>query len=183
VEPEAERVPTGVGGASRIVPEEEVWLDEPEPKRKRKSKREVRQPPQGEKFEEKERESQEKSEEKQAEKGWDVNVEKGEIVVLTGSWGDRLSQFVWGGIAVWIGTVLLLEWPTAYILSGVGALFLGEVAVRQIMPEYHARPGLRLVAGAVLLAAGLGMGFSIGSLWALILIVIGASLLLNHLAE
>ena len=63
--------------------------------------------------------------------------------------------------------------PIAWILSGAGALLLGEVGVRLAIPEYRARPGLRLVLGIVLLMAGLGMGFGLTSFWPLILIAIG----------
>ncbi len=192
--PAAERVPTGIGGASRIFPEEEFAGGEDTdeagaPKRKRKAKRQARRrAPQGEKEEEKQREkdqeSQEKSDEKSREKGHEVNVEKGEF------WGDispgdRLSQVTWGGTVLWAGIVLLLglsnSW--AWIFSGAGALLFIEVAARMMIPEYRAKPGARLMLGTVLLLVGLGMGAGFGSLWPLVLIGIGASLLVNRLFE
>lgn len=60
---------------------------------------------------------------------------------------------------------------------------LGEVGVRLTVPEYRSRPGARLVFGVVLLVLGLGMGFGFGSLWPLLLIAIGISLLLSRLGE
>ncbi len=191
--PAAERVPTGVGGASRILPESEYAgaedVDEAAvPKRKRKAKRQARREPQGEKEEEKDREkeqeSQEKSDEKTREKGHEVNVEKGEF------WGDispgdRLSQVTWGGAVLWAGIVLLLGLSNAWawIFSGAGALLFIEVAARMMIPEYRAKPGVRLMLGTILLLVGLGMGVGFSSLWPLVLIGIGASLLINRLFE
>lgn len=185
--PQAERVPTGVGGASQIVSEED-W--EQKPKRKPK-RREQESEFQSEKEREKERESEEKNEEKQREKGWDTNVEKSEFFVDIGP-SDRLSQFTWGGIVLWAGIVFLLNnseatrdvfsepWP--WIASGAGALLIIEVLARFFIPEFRARPGIRLVLGVVLLMLGLGIGFSFTSLWPLILIAIGISILINHLS-
>ncbi|MBI5958989.1 MAG: serine/threonine protein kinase [Chloroflexi bacterium] len=213
---EAERVPTGVGGMSRVLPADEYSAEEMEEeasawggKRKRRAYQESRRAarkakrhPQAkadpermsekerEKEQEKERESQEKNDEKQTEKGWDTNVEKGEF------WGDigpsdRLGQFVWGGMILWTGIVFMIDssaswsWfnPWAWIAGGAGALLLSESAARLMIPEYRSKPGLRLVAGAALLMLGLGVGFSIGNLWALILIAIGAGMLLSRVLE
>ncbi|NLX10203.1 MAG: serine/threonine protein kinase [Chloroflexi bacterium] len=194
IEPVAEPVPTWA------TPD---WADKP----KRKPKPPPQQPqrePQSEKErekqkegEEKEREKQQDSDEKVREKGpgWEKQpmfggAEKGEF------WGDiapsdRLSQFTWGGVLLWAGIVFLLNTsgatsgvvsnPIAWILSGAGALLLGEVGVRLAIPEYRARPGLRLVLGIVLLMAGLGMGFGLTSFWPLILIAIGLGMLANRL--
>lgn len=188
--PAAERVPTGVGGASRILLESErasavAAGEEAAPKPKRKAKHEARRrEPQSEKEREKEQESQEKSDEKTREKGHEVHVEKGEF------WGDispgdRLSQLTWGGAVLWAGIVLALGLSNAWgwIFTGAGALLFIEVAARMIIPEYRARPGARLMLGAVLLMVGLGMGVGFGSLWPLILIGIGVSLLINRLFE
>jgi serine/threonine protein kinase len=183
--PEAERVPTGVGGASQIVPD----YDDLDRKPKRKPKREAREF-QTEKEREKQQESEEKNEEKQNEKGWDLNLEKRGMMADVGP-SDRLSQFTWGGIILWAGIVLMLKsvdatsslfgdpWP--WIAGGAGALFLAEVAVRLVLPEFRARPGMRLVLGVALLMFGLGIGFSLATLWPLILIAIGISILINHL--
>jgi serine/threonine protein kinase len=190
--PAGERVPTGVGGASRILPDSEYAdsedVDEAaKPKRKAKRQAQRRQP-QGEKEEEKEREkeqeSQEKSDEKTREKGREVNVEKGEFWGDIGP-GDRLSQATWGGAVLWAGIVLLLGLSNAWawIFSGAGALLFIEVAARMAIPEYRAKPGVRLMLGTVLLIIGLGLGVGFGSLWPLLLIGIGASLLINRLFE
>ncbi len=233
VEPRAERVPTGVGGVSQIVPETEA--DAPEyadvtgeyagededidhlawgedwreyRKRKREIKREARKAKrraryteadyaemgekEREKKQEKERESDEKSDEKTREKGHEVEFEKGEFWVDIAP-SDRLSQFTWGAMVLWAGIVFLLsdysataatfadEW--AWIFGGAGALLLAEVGARLMIPELRAKPGGRLVLGVVFLMLGLGMNFGFSTLWPVILIAIGASLLINQMVE
>jgi len=60
-------------------------------------------------------------------------------------------------------------------------LLLLEVAARIAIPEYRAKPGLRLVLGVVLLMLGLGIGISFATIWPLIIIAIGLGMLFNHL--
>jgi serine/threonine protein kinase len=206
-EPESERVPTGVGGLSQVVDEivvgdvedaeyEDEFDDDAygyidrkvkraERKAKRKAARAGRDPAEmTEKEREKQQESEEKSDEKEREKGWDVNLEKNEMLIDIGP-SDRLSQFTWGGVVLWAGIVFLLgfspEW--SWIAGGTGALLVLETAARLVIPEFRTRPGARLVLGAVLLMVGLGGAVGIGSLWPLILIAIGVSLLINRLFD
>jgi tRNA A-37 threonylcarbamoyl transferase component Bud32 len=205
---EGERVPTDAGGMSRVAEADVLdvggeTLDESEPvyggragrkqkrderRARRKAKRQARAERESDEMSEKEREkkreSDEKNEEKQREKGWDTNVEKDEFWVDIGP-SDRLSQFTWGGAVLWTGIALLLHLSPAlpWIMSGAGALLLGEVAMRQIIPEYRSRPGSRLVFGSILLTAGLGLALGLESLWPLVLIAIGVSLLINRLLE
>lgn len=142
-----------------------------------------------EKKREKESESEEKSEEKSDEKGTDVNIEKGEFWIDFAP-SDRLSQFTWGSMVLWAGLVFVLgnagvdmftHDRFAWIAGGAGAMLVAEAGARLMIPEFRARPGARLVAGASLLILGLGLGFGFGSLWPVFLIVIGAMLLLNQL--
>ena len=196
--PEAEPVPTGVGGASQIFGEweqdaEDVAADEWEgkPKRKPKSRPEPATT-QSEKEREKQQAGEEKSEEKQQEKGWDVDFEKGEMWADMAP-SDRLSQLTWGAIVLWAGVVFLgnslgatqslIAQPWSWIFAGSGVLLLLEVAARIAIPEYRARPGLRMIAGVILLMLGLGIGISFATIWPLIVIVIGLSLLFNHLFD
>lgn len=226
-DPVAERVPTGIGGASRIASQEDVadyvvegypdeaveeddedidhlaWGDDwrTYKKRKRELKRDARKAKRSgqiseaeyaemnEKEREKKRESEEKSDEKSQEKGTDVNVEKGDFFVDLAA-DDRLSQFTWGGMVLWAGIVFFLsgygatatlfqnEW--SWIFGGAGAMLLGEVGMRLVLPQYRAKPGSRLVMGVIFLMIGLGINFSFSMLWPLILIAIGASLLINQ---
>jgi len=224
VDPVAERVPTGIGGASRIASEDEflvagypdeaveeddedidhlAWGDDwrTYKKRKRELKRDARKAKRSgqiseaeyaemsEKEREKKRESEEKNDEKSREKGTDVNIEKGEFFVDFAA-DDRLSEFTWGGMVLWAGIVFFLsgydatanlfqnEW--SWIFGGAGAILLGEVAMRLVLPQYRAKPGSRLVIGVIFLMIGLGINFSFSMLWPLILIAIGASLLINQ---
>ena len=145
-----------------------------------------------EKAREKESEMEEKDREKGTEKESEKEPEKGGFSAELAP-SDRLSQFTMGGIVLWSGVVLMLntmaatsgmfDKPWAWIMGGAGALLLVEVAARLTLPEFRARPGARLVTGLVLLAVGLGVGISIGTLWPLILIAVGLGLLLNHLSE
>ncbi|MCD4685739.1 MAG: serine/threonine protein kinase, partial [Anaerolineae bacterium] len=224
--PEAERVPTGVGGASRIARERDYddyvddedeeyehlaygddWREFQKRKRElkqdaRKAKREARgarvhggfrfgddDEVMGEKEREKQRESEEKSDEKSNEKGADINIEKGEFWADFAP-SDRLSQFTWGGMVLWAGLVLTLgnagvdmfgSDRLAWIVGGAGVLTLTEVAARLMIPEFRAKPGARLVIGAVLLMMGFGFGFGFGAIWPIFLIAIGVSLLINQL--
>ncbi|MBN1202299.1 MAG: serine/threonine protein kinase [Anaerolineae bacterium] len=197
--PDREQVPVDEdadepGPAGETAPEWELSFER---KQKPKRKRRARQPHieaqiQSEKEQEKENEKTTQQQEKEDEKGQEKNQEKG--VEKSDFWGsiapgDRLSQFTWGGILLWAGVAFLLNTsgvfgnPMAWILSGAGALLLGEVGVRMIIPEYRTRPGARLILGVVLLMVGLGIGFSLASLWPLLLIAIGVGILANYLLE
>jgi serine/threonine protein kinase len=192
--PEAERVPTGVGGMSRVVAEDAYEDDayeikgeasvEQKPKRgaARKSKRSVEE--MSEKEREKKQESEEKNDEKQREKGWNTNIEKSGLAIDIGP-SDRLSQFTWGGVVMWIGVALLLGLSPAWswIAGGAGALVLVEVVIRLLIPEYRARPGGRLTLAMVLMVIGFGTALGGFSWWPLILIAIGISLLVNRLFD
>jgi hypothetical protein len=68
-------------------------------------------------------------------------------------------------------------------MGGAGSLLLVEVAARLAIPEYRTRPGLRLVAATALLSVGFGSVLGLASLWPLILIAVGISLLLNRMMD
>jgi serine/threonine protein kinase len=189
--PESERVPTGAGGMSRVVPEE-VYGSEDEVghlrgrKRKRGAARKAKRSrdEMSEKDREKQQSSDEKNEEKEQEKGWETNVEKGGLMTDIGP-SDRLSQFTWGGVVLWAGIVFLLGLGPAWswIMGGAGALVLVEVMARLVIPEFRARPGGRLVLAMILLTVGFGTLLGLASWWPLILIAVGASLLINRLFD
>ena len=128
---------------------------------------------------------EEKDEKERQEKNWDEKWRR-----------DPLSAIVWACILIWAGIVLLMEttnilsnlrdslnlekleaWPV--ILLGAGVIILGEVAVRLTVPAYR-----RSVTGSLIFAAIL-IGIAANDLtgkefvWALILIVLGAVLLLR----
>jgi serine/threonine protein kinase len=188
--PEAERVPTGVGGMSRVAPEDDYSPEDEslagESKPKRHVERKAKRSPEdaSEKEREKQKESEEKNEEKQREKGWDTHVEKDEFWVDIGP-SDRLSQLTLGGAILWIGVAFLLNLSPvwSWIMGGAGALLLIEVVARLILPEFRSRPGSRLMLALILLVIGIGTGIGFSSWWPLILIAIGISLLLNRLFD
>ena len=144
-----------------------------------------------EKFDEKE---MEKHDEKSAdEKNWDEKWQR-----------DPLGAMVWATILIWAGVVFLLanlgildslltrgreitDWGVlnrfaeswSIVFIGAGVILLIEVAVRLLFPIYR-----RPVTGTVILAAvfiGVGLGDLIdwSIIWAVILIIIGVSILMR----
>jgi hypothetical protein len=126
-------------------------------------------------------EKEEKQEEKQEkeEKSWDEKWRR-----------DPLTALVWASILIWAGLVLLADnlgllvsfeqlntW--SFVFIGAGLILLLEVAVRLLLPDYR-RPVLgTFIFALVLIAIGLGDLISWGAIWALVLIIIGASILLR----
>lgn len=203
---DVERVPTGVPafglddkpkrGRKRKRDEHPDWMSEVSEEMRgavSEVRREIaRERRQGEKQREKEREAEEKDREKGTEKESEKADEKGDFWADVAP-SDRLSQFTWGGVVLWAGIVFLLNsigvggalfsQPWSWILAGSGAMLLFEVAIRLRVPEFRTKPGARLMLGMILLFIGLGTGFGFAvSLWPLILVAIGVSLLLNHLS-
>lgn len=194
----AERVPTGVGGLSQVVAQDDyraadMDLDEiggvydyddgglDKHKRKPKPDEFGRDLVQGEKGNEKQAEKESDYQEKEQEKG----TEKAEAWGELGGGTDRLSQLTFGMFVIWIGVAYLVGLAPigGWILTGAGTLLLAQVAARLVIPEYRARPGGRFVMGSALLALGLSITFAIGPFWAIMLIAIGVSMLLNHLFD
>jgi len=135
--------------------------------------------------EKEEKEEKEDEKEEKEEKSWDEKYRR-----------DPLSAIVWAIILIWVGIVLLGEnlgflpgfdlggrigmvgtWDLIFI--GAGLLVLIEAVIRLLVPEYR-RPVLgSVIFGVILLAIGLGDIISWGALWALALILLGASMLLR----
>ena len=109
---------------------------------------------------------------------------------------DPLGSLIWACVLIWAGIVLLLEttgalenlrdslnvekleaWPV--IALGAGVILLGEIVIRLLVPAYR-----RPIVGTLILS---GILIGIGSeqitgkevIWALILIVLGAGLLIR----
>jgi hypothetical protein len=125
---------------------------------------------------EKEEEKRSDKEEKE-EKNWEEKWRR-----------DPLSALVWAAILIWAGLVLLasnLDILTRYerldawgiVFIGAGVILIGEVVVRFLIAEYR-RPVLgTFILAVVLLAIGLGNLVNWSMVWALVLIVIGLSIL------
>jgi len=97
-------------------------------------------------------------------------------------WGkDPLSGIFSGLIVILVGILLFLaaqdylfwgDW-WAYLLVGLGVIFLIEIIVRQTRPEYR-RPVMgKLIAALVLIAIGSGHIYGLEHWWPLIIIVVG----------
>ena len=127
---------------------------------------------------EKEEEKQGEKEEKE-EKSWDEKWRR-----------DPLSALVWASILIWAGLVLLASnlgllarfeqidaW--GFVFIGAGVILLLEVVVRLLVPDVR-RPVLgTFIIAVVLLAIGLGNLVNWGLVWALVLIVIGLSIVVR----
>ncbi len=144
------------------------------------------------KFDEK---GMEKREEKSAdekaagEKSWDEKYRR-----------DPLGTIVWAFIFIWAGLVLLANnmgwldnlikpyrlpggeeitgleaWPL--ILLGAGVIVLIEVVVRVLVPTFRRPVTGSLIFAIILISLGLGDLISWGVVWAVVLIILGASIL------
>jgi hypothetical protein len=108
---------------------------------------------------------------------------------------DPLGSAIGALILIWLGVTLLLAnlgtfgwiwWENfwAWFILGIGALFILEVLIRLVVPEYRRPIGGRLIAGMILLVIGASftfLPFDVGKLWPLILIAIGLAALLGGL--
>ena len=149
----------------------------------------------GEKDEKSEEKEWEKTEEKSAdEKSWDEKWRR-----------DPLSAVIWAAVFIWAGVVFLLSnlgfldfilkpvageswWVRAadawsIVLIGAGLLFLIEVAVRLLMPVYRKPVTGTVIFALILIGVGLGDLINWGIIWAVILIIIGGSILLRGLRK
>ena len=127
---------------------------------------------------EKEEEKQGEKEEKE-EKSWDEKWRR-----------DPLSALVWASILIWAVLVLLASnlgllarferidaW--GFVFVGAGVILLLEVVVRLLVPDVR-RPVLgTFIIAVVLLAIGMGNLVNWNLVWALVLIVIGLSIVVR----
>lgn len=94
---------------------------------------------------------------------------------------DPLGSIFSGLIIILIGVLLFLAaqdyifWSDwwAYLLVGLGVIFLIEIIVRQTRPEYRRPVVGKLIAAVVLIAIGSGHIYGLEHWWPLIIIVVG----------
>jgi len=104
---------------------------------------------------------------------------------------DPLSGIFWGLILIMIGAIYFAHnqgylpeaswW--AYVVLGIGIVFLLEALIRGVMPEYRGGAWGRVVPGLILTMLGLYFiyGFAIGTWWPVILIVVGLIIIIGAL--
>jgi hypothetical protein len=130
------------------------------------------------------REEKEEKEEKQEEKD-----EKGRGEKFR---NDPLSGIAWAAVLIWVGLVLLAQnllpgmaglepWPIIFI--GAGAIFLLEVLIRLLRPEYRRPVGGTVIFAVILIAIGLGDALRWEVIWPIVLIVVGAALLVGAMTR
>jgi divalent metal cation (Fe/Co/Zn/Cd) transporter len=140
-----------------------------------------------EKFDEKEMEKREEKREEKSpeEKSWDEKYRR-----------DPLGSFIWACIIIWAGLVLLADnmnllnlkqipglpaafqpEPWSVILIGAGVIVLIEVVIRLLVPAYSRPIFGSLIFAMILIGVGLGNLTNWNVAWALILIVIGLSII------
>jgi hypothetical protein len=141
-----------------------------------------------EKYDEKERE---KRDEKSEEKTWDEKWQR-----------DPLNTVIWAAIFIWAGLVFLasnlgiLDWALQgaseitglgalnnvvrawpLVLVGAGVIVLIGVLIRVLVPAYR-KPVLgSIIIALVLIGIGLGDLIDWGIIWAVILIILGITIL------
>lgn len=143
-----------------------------------------------------EKEMQKREEKSAEEKSWEEKYRR-----------DPVGTLIWALIFIWAGLALLannlglidrlvspLAERTGYdflegfevwslILIGAGVLFLVEILIRLLIPEYR-RPVIgSLIFAVILIGVGLGDLWSWNLVWPLILIVLGLSIILRGFAR
>jgi hypothetical protein len=145
---------------------------------------------------EKDTEKREEKDEKEG-RGDEKEDEKREEKSPEEKWRrDPLGSLVWACILIWAGAVLLLEntgtlanlrdslnlskleaWPV--IVLGAGVILLGEIFIRLAVPTYRRPVTGTLILAVILIGIGVQQITNKDIVWALVLIVLGAGLLLR----
>ncbi|MFB0518954.1 MAG: hypothetical protein ACETWC_06700 [Acidobacteriota bacterium] len=94
---------------------------------------------------------------------------------------DPLSAIFSGLIVILLGVLFLLvtqdylRWGDwwAYLLVGIGIIFVIEVIVRQTRAQYRCPIAGKLIGGLVLIAVGAGHIYGLRHWWPLVIIVVG----------
>ena len=133
---------------------------------------------------EKSEKDMEKRDEKssQQEKNWDEKWRQDPVFVV--SWA---CIFIWAGIVFLVDALGYIERWTAglgtdvnawsFIFMGAGVIVLLGVLFRLLVPEYQRPVTGNIILGLILIGIGLGDLFNWAVVWALILILIGISII------
>ena len=105
---------------------------------------------------------------------------------------DFLSGIFFGFIVIWLGVVLYLEnreffdlhasWVW-YFLFGLGVIFLIEVVVRTLLPEYRFGMSGKLISAVVLMLLGAWKITGLGDWWPILLIIAGVVIILHGVRQ
>lgn len=127
-----------------------------------------------EKSNEKQEKADEKSEGKHKEGKWEKDPLSGVFVGLV--------LIVFG--VLYLGQEYLPEGPWwAWLMVGIGVVFLIDAALHQAKPEWKRPVFGKVVSGVVLIAIGFGFVYGLEQWWPFIFIAIGVVLLLQHLRK
>ena len=105
---------------------------------------------------------------------------------------DFLSGIFFGFIVIWLGVVLYLEnrgifdWHESwvwYFLFGLGVIFLIEVVVRALLPEFRTGVSGKLIAAVVLMLLGAWKITGLGDWWPVLLIIAGVVIILHGIKQ
>ena len=133
---------------------------------------------------EKSEKDMEKRDEKssQQEKNWDEKWRQDPVFVV--AWA---CIFIWAGIVFLVDALGYIERWTAglgtdvnawsFIFMGAGVIVLLGVLFRLLVPEYQRPVTGNIILGLILIGIGLGDLFNWAVVWALILILIGISII------
>jgi len=102
---------------------------------------------------------------------------------------DPLSGVVGGLIVILLGVLFLLatmdyiDWSIwwAYLLMGIGGIFIIEVIIRTASPAYRRPITGKLIAGFVLIAIGAANIYGLEHWWPLIIIAVGIIIIFSAL--
>ena len=139
-----------------------------------------------------EKEMEKRDEKSTEEKNWDEKWRR-----------DPLSAVIWAAVFIWAGVVFLLSnmgyfdfivqpiegegwWVTisgawSIVLIGAGVLFLLEAAIRLLFPVYRKPVTGTIIFALILIGIGLGDLIDWSIMGAVILIIIGVSILIRGL--
>jgi hypothetical protein len=106
---------------------------------------------------------------------------------------DPVNAVIWACIFIWAGIVFLVDslgfigtWTAgvdgdvnawSFIFMGAGVIVLLGVLFRLLVPEYQRPVSGNIILGLVLIGIGLSDLFNVAIVWALILILIGISII------
>ncbi|MFQ6088797.1 MAG: hypothetical protein ACE5K0_07855 [Candidatus Methanofastidiosia archaeon] len=104
---------------------------------------------------------------------------------------DPLGGVFFGLILIVVASIYLLrnQLPSgeelwwAWAIAGIGFVFLLEVVIRSVKPEYK-RPSLgTAVLGVVLIAVGAGIVYRLEEFWPVIIIAVGVLILIYYIRQ